>query len=78
MNIEELEKRISENTEHINQNLDKIEKNLEKINNNSKNIQKNSMAFEILADYKKSNKRLYAVLIIMLILWVITLLLFHL
>ena len=51
MNTEELERRISENTEHIKENLDKIEKNLEKINTNSKNIERNSIAFEILRDY---------------------------
>lgn len=77
MNIEELEKRINDNAEKIKINLDKIEDNLEKINTNSKNIQKNSIAFEILKDYKKSNKRLYCVLIAMLILWLVTLILFH-
>lgn len=71
MDIEELEKRLEKNTEMIMDNLHKIE-------NNSKNIQKNSIAFEILKDYKKSNKRLYFVLILMLVLWIITLVLFHL
>ena len=70
MSIEELEKRLEKNTEMIMDNLHKIE-------NNSKNIQKNSIAFEILKDYKKSNKRLYFVLILMLVLWIITLILFH-
>lgn len=71
MNIEELEKRLEKNTEMIMNNISKIE-------NNSKNIQKNSIAFEILKDYKKSNKRLYFVLILMLVLWIITLITFHL
>lgn len=70
MNIEELEKRLEKNTEMIMNNISKIEKN-------SKNIQKNSIAFEILKDYKKSNKRLYFVLILMLVLWIITLISFH-
>ena len=70
MNIEELEKRLEKNTEMIMNNISRIE-------NNSKNIQKNSIAFEILKDYKKSNKRLYFVLILMLVLWIITLVLFH-
>ena len=70
MNIEELEKRLEKNTELIMNNISRIE-------NNSKNIQKNSIAFEILKDYKKSNKRLYFVLILMLVLWIITLVMFH-
>ena len=70
MEIEELKKQLDENSK-------KILANIEKIENNSKNIQKNSLAFDILKDYKKSNNRLYIVLILMIILWVATLLLFH-
>lgn len=71
MEIEELKKQLDENSK-------KILANIEKIENNSKNIQKNSIAFEILKDYKKSNNRLYFVLVVMLILWVLTLISFHL
>lgn len=77
MDFEELEKRIDENANKIQDNLNKIEQNLSKINNNERNIQKNSMAFEILRDYKKSNNRLYFVLVCMLILWIATLMLFY-
>ena len=78
MSLEELEKRIDENLEKIMANIDKIEHNSIKINDNKENIQKNSYALEILKDYKKQNKRLFIVLIIMAILWTITLLIFHL
>lgn len=78
MSVEELEKKIGENTEKIEKNLSKIEENLSKINANEKNIQKNSIAFEILKDYKRENKRLFFIIISMLVLWVITLFIFHL
>lgn len=71
MDLEELEKRIDENAE-------KIIKNVERIENNSKNIQKNSIAFEILKDYKKATHRLYFALILIIVLWAITLFIFHL
>lgn len=70
MELEDLKKQLDENSKRILANIEKIE-------NNSKNIQKNSLAFDILKDYKKSNNRLYFILILMLILWVATLLLFH-
>ena len=70
MELDDLKKQLDENSKRILANIEKIE-------NNSKNIQKNSLAFDILKDYKKSNNRLYFILILMLILWVATLLLFH-
>ena len=78
MNIEELEKRIDDNARHIDDNLCKIESNLCKINVNAEKIQKNTLALEILSDYKRDKKILICILIAMLIIWVITLLLFHL
>lgn len=71
MSIEELEKQIYDNTTKIIENINKIE-------NNKKNIQKNSYALEILKDYKKQNKRLFIILILELIAWIITLVIFHL
>ena len=78
MNLEDLQKRVDENAEKITYNLEKIIKNSEKIIDNEQKIQKNSMALEILGDFKKQNKRLFAILIIELIIWVITLFIFHL
>lgn len=78
MNLEELEKRIDANAEMIEQNLTKIETNLAKINDNAGRIEKNTLALDILSDYKKTNKRLYFALILIIVLWAITLFIFHL
>lgn len=78
MNLEDLEKRIDENAVNIQNNFNKIEENLTKINNNAEKIQKNTLALEILRDYKRDKRILIALLVITLILWVATLLLFHL
>ena len=63
--LEELEKRIDENT-------NKIISNFEQINNNTNKIQKNSYALDILKDYKAETKRLYTILIIILFMLFIT------
>lgn len=78
MNLEELQKKVDANAEMITYNLKKIIKNSEKIIDNEQKIQKNSLALDILKDYKKQNKRLFVILIIELIIWMITLLIFHL
>ena len=77
MKLEELEKRIEENSIKIEKNLKKIEENLDKINNNSKKIQKNTFALEFISDYKRDKKILIGLLICTLTLWITTLLLFH-
>lgn len=77
MNLEDLQKRVDENADRILNNLEKITTNEQKILNNETKIQKNSMALEILKDYKRQNKRLFAILIFELIIWVITLIIFH-
>lgn len=77
MNLEELEKRLDENTNKIMLNLEKIEHNANKIGVNEQNIQKNSIALDILKDFKKQNKRLFIILIIEFVIWVITLIMFH-
>ena len=71
MELEEVKKRVDENAQ-------KIIQNMERIHNNEANIQKNSLALEILKDYKRSTKRLYFVLILIIILWAVTLFIFHL
>ena len=77
MNIEELQKRVDDNAERILNNLEKINTNEQKILNNETKIQKNSMALEILKDFKKQNQRLFVILIIELVVWIATLILFH-
>lgn len=73
MNLEDLQKRLDENTAKIMYNLEQIEHNSTKIDENSEKIQKNSYALEILSDYKTGFNRWHTFAIIFLILWVITL-----
>ena len=70
-------KRIDHNFKQIQSNSQKILQNIIQIENNSTKIQQNSYALEILRDYKKANKRLYITLTIMMLIWVITLIVFH-
>ena len=77
MDIEDLQRKVDANAEKILNNLEKITTNEQKILNNETKIQKNSMALEILKDYKKQNKRLFVILVIELIVWIATLIIFH-
>ena len=77
MNLEDLEKKVDENANKIMNNLEKIANNEQKILTNESKIQKNSMALEILKDYKKQNKRLFIILFVELIVWIATLIIFH-
>ena len=65
MNLEELDKKIEKNSIEINSNANKINSNLER-------IEKNSYALEILSDYKNDSKRLFIILIIVLVFWFLT------
>lgn len=58
MNLEDLDKKIKKNANKINSNLEKIEKN--------------SYALEIMSDYKNESKRLFIILIIVLVFWFLT------
>ena len=60
--LEELQKKIDNNENRISKNENKIDEHLEK-------IQKNSYALDILRDYKAETKRVYAVLIMVLIMF---------
>ena len=57
-------------------NIEKIEKkvisNAEKIEDNASRIEKNSWALEILKDYKSESKRLFVIIIVILIMWFAT------
>lgn len=70
-------KRIDSNAEKILENIEKIQNNSNKIEGNAKKIEQNSFALEILSDYKKSIQRLYTILILMIIVWIVTLISFH-
>ena len=58
MDIEELQKRIDENTKKIVKNMNEIHQN--------------SGAIEILKDFKGDNKRIFTILLIVLIMWFLT------
>lgn len=62
MDLKELEKKIDANKNRIANNEKKIDDHLEK-------IQKNSYALDILKDYKAETKRVYAILIMVLIMF---------
>ena len=77
--IENLEKKIDNNSDKIDNNVKEIINNMnklhsheEKISKNTERIQKNSYALDILKDYKKENKRLFTILVTILVLWFIT------
>ena len=65
MELEEIKKRLDENTT-------RIVNNIEKIGNNAKKIEQNSYALEILRLQKKENQRLFWLLIVTLIMWFLT------
>jgi len=55
MNLEELDKKITENTKKLDVLTNKMEDSLNQINNNSKNIKKNTSALEILHEVKETS-----------------------
>lgn len=54
-------------------NYELIKKNTEKINTNLERINQNSYVLNILKDYKEDSKRLFHILLIILVLWASTL-----
>ena len=72
MNLEELQKRLDENTDKIMRNLKKIEHNANKIDANSEKIQQNSVALDVLKEIKGDTKMVVAVLIVVLVMWFAT------
>lgn len=63
--LEEIEKQLEKNTNKIIDNANNIDKNKGK-------IKQNSYALDILKDYKNGSKRLFIILIIVLIMWFAT------
>jgi hypothetical protein len=72
MSLEELQKRLDENTDKIMHNLKKIEHNANKIDASSEKIQQNSVALDVLKEIKGDTKMVVAVLIVVLVMWFAT------
>ena len=72
MDLEELIKKVEENTKRLDSHLEEIKKNGNNISHNDKRIQQNSYTLEILKDYKTESKRLFIILIIVLSMWFLT------
>ena len=77
--IEDIEQMVLENSKKIDdnakasaKNADKILKTMEKLHSHDERINKNSYALDILKDYKNGSKRLFIILIIVLIMWFAT------
>ena len=70
--LDELKKKIDDNAIKIIENFNRISRNENKIDDHLEKIQKNSYALDILKDYKAETKRVYTVLIIVLVMWFLT------
>lgn len=72
-NVRELEKKLDSNVELILENMNRLHEHEALINKNTSKIKQNSYALEILQDYKEDKKRLYKLLTITTLVWLITL-----
>ena len=72
-NVKELEKKLDSNVELILKNMNRLHEHEELINKNTSKIKQNSYALEILQDYKEDKRRLYKLLTITTLVWLITL-----
>ena len=63
MNIEELNKKLEDNTNLIIRNMNELHSHEEKIKTNSERIKQNSLIIDILKDYKKETKILYSIVV---------------
>lgn len=63
----DIEKELQEIKELALNNSKEIKTNTEKIENNIDKIQENAYGIEILRDYKRTNKRLYIVVILLIV-----------
>ena len=71
-NVKMLEKKLDTNVELILNNMNKLHNHEEMIYKNATKIKENSYALDILRDYKRENKRLFYIILILLILLVCT------
>lgn len=67
MNIDELNKKLEDNTNLIIQNMNRLHSHEKKINDNAERIKQNSLIIDILKDYKKETKILYSVVVFLAI-----------
>ena len=72
-NVKELEKKLDSNVELILKNMKQLHEHEDLINKNTSKIKQNSYALEILQDYKEDKRRLYKLLTITTLVWLITL-----
>lgn len=72
-NVKDLEKKLDSNVELILKTMNRLHEHEELINKNTSKIKQNSYALEILQDYKDDKKRLYKLLTITILVWLITL-----
>ena len=72
MSIEELAKKVEDNAKRLDENAEIINKNVNAINDNLIQIQKNSGALDLLKSTKSDNKRIFVILIIVLVMWFLT------
>lgn len=70
--IEELTKKVELAIKTSNDNASKIEENINKINNNREKIDENTSALDILHTSEANGKRMFYILIAVLIAWVVT------
>ena len=71
-NVKMLEKKLDDNVELIINNMNKLHSHEEMIYKNATKIKENSYALDILKDYKRETKRLFYIILILLILLVCT------
>ena len=71
-NVKMLEKKLDDNVELIINNMNRLHNHEEMIYKNATKIKENSYALDILRDYKRENKRLFYIILILLILLVCT------
>lgn len=72
-NVKDLEKKLDSSVELILKTMNRLHEHEELINKNTSKIKQNSYALEILKDYKDDKRRLYKLLTITTLVWLITL-----
>ena len=72
MSLEEIAKQVEQNRQQLDNNAEKINTNVNNINKNFEQIIKNSGALDLLTTSKSESKRLFIILIIVLVMWFAT------
>ena len=71
--IEEHNSKFQEQNQRIIDNFEKIQKNISKIDNNSQKIDNQNVVVDLIHTSEANGKKMYKLLIIVLIMWVLTL-----